>query len=36
MKKNSLMVDDYEKQSEEYVEKNVKDRKLDTTKFAQF
>ena len=25
------MVDAYEKQSEEYVEKNVKDRELDTT-----
>ena len=31
VKKNSSMVDNYEKQSEEYVEKNVKDRKLDTT-----
>jgi len=27
VKKNPLMVDDYEKQSEEYVEKNVKGRK---------
>lgn len=25
------MVDDYEKQSEEYVEKNIKDQKLDAT-----
>ena len=31
VKKNPSMVDNYEKQSEEYVEKNVKDRKLDTT-----
>ncbi len=31
VKKNPSMVDEYEKQSEEYVEKNVKDRKLDTT-----
>ena len=31
VKKDSSMVDNYEKQSEEYVEKNVKDRKLDTT-----
>lgn len=31
VKKNPSMVDDYEKQSEEYVEKNVKDQKLDTT-----
>ena len=30
-KKNPSMVDDYEKQSEEYVEKNVKDQKLDAT-----
>ncbi len=29
--KNPSMVDKYEKQSKEYVEKNVKDRKLDTT-----
>lgn len=31
VKKNPLMVDDYEKQSEEYVEKNIKDQKLDAT-----
>ena len=31
VKKDPLMVDAYEKQSEEYVEKNVKDRELDTT-----
>lgn len=31
VKKNPSMVDHYEKQSEEYVEKNVKDRELDTT-----
>ena len=31
VKKNPSMVDDYEKQSEEYVEKNVKDQKLDKT-----
>ncbi|MBD5545865.1 MAG: hypothetical protein HDQ97_00415 [Lachnospiraceae bacterium] len=31
VKKNPSMVDNYEKQSEEYVEKNVKDRELDTT-----
>lgn len=31
VKKNPSTIDDYEKQSEEYVEKNVKDRKLDTT-----
>lgn len=31
VKRNSSMVDNYEKQSEEYVEKNVKDRKLNTT-----
>lgn len=31
VKKNPSMVDNYEKQSEEYVEKNVKSRKLDTT-----
>jgi len=31
VKKNPSMVDDYEKQSEEYVEKNVKGRKPDTT-----
>ena len=33
VKKNPSMVDNYEKQSEEYVEKNVKDRKLDKTFF---
>ena len=31
VKKNPSMVDNYEKQSEEYVEKNVKDQKLDAT-----
>ncbi len=31
VKKNPSMADDHEKQSEENVEKNVKDRKLDTT-----
>ena len=31
VKKNPSMVDNYEKQSDEYVEKNVKDRKPDTT-----
>ena len=31
VKKDPSMVDTYEKQSEEYVEKNVKDRELDTT-----
>ena len=31
VKKNPSMVDNYEKQSEEHVEKNVKDQKLDTT-----
>ncbi len=31
VKKNPSMVNNYEKQSEEYVEKNVKDRKQDTT-----
>ena len=31
VKKDPLMVDAYEKQSEEYVEKNVKDRELDAT-----
>ena len=31
VKKNPSMVDDYEKQSEEYVKKNVKDQKLDAT-----
>ena len=31
VKKDPSMVDAYEKQSEEYVEKNVKDRELDTT-----
>lgn len=31
VKKDSSMVDTYEKQSEEYVEKNVKDRELDAT-----
>ncbi len=31
VKKDPLMVDAYEKQSQEYVEKNVKDRELDTT-----
>lgn len=31
VKKNPSMVDNYEKQSEKYVEKNVKSRKLDTT-----
>lgn len=31
VKKNPSMVDNYEKQSEEYIEKNVKDRKLDET-----
>ena len=31
VKKNPSMVDNYEKQSDEYVQKNVKDRKLDKT-----
>lgn len=31
VKKDPLMVDAYEKESQEYVEKNVKDRELDTT-----
>jgi len=31
VKKNPLMVDNYEKQSDEYVEKNVKNQKLDKT-----
>ena len=31
MRLNPSMVDDYEKQSEEYVEKNIKDQKLDAT-----
>lgn len=31
VKKNSSMVDNYEKQSDEYVEKNVKNQKLDET-----
>ena len=31
VKKNSSMVDNYEKQSDEYVGKNVKNRKLDKT-----
>lgn len=31
VKKNPSMIDDYEKQSEEYVEKNIKDQKLDAT-----
>ncbi len=31
VKKNPLLVDNYEKQSEKYVEKNVKDQKLDKT-----
>lgn len=31
VKKNPAMVDNYEKQSEEYAEKNVKDQKLDKT-----
>lgn len=31
VKKNPSMVDNYEKQSEEYTDKNVKDRKLDKT-----
>jgi len=30
VKRNPSMVDNYEKQSKEYVEKNVKDRKRDT------